>query len=475
MKIKFVLVPIAVLMMIAGCQKESSQPNIIFLFADDQSFNTVHAHGNREIITPNIDRLAEQGTSFTHAYNMGAWGGAVCVASRAMMNTGRFVWRAQPLTGNLDSLAAEGRMWSQIMHNAGYETYFTGKWHVNVDPEKIFDNVLHTRPGMPKTVKEAYNRPHEGEEDVWSPFDTSVGGFWKDGKHWSEVLGDDAVGYISQAAGKENPFFMYLAFNAPHDPRQSPEEFVNMYPTENISMPESYMPEYPYMEEIGCGPKLRDEKLAPFPRTEYSVKIHRQEYYAIITHMDQQIGRILDALEKSGKADNTYIFFSADHGLAVGHHGLMGKQNMYDHSIRPPMIVVGPDIKKNKKLDMDVYLQDIMATSIDLAGVEIPDYVEFNSMLPYLNGEKTESVYDEIYGCYKDLQRMIRVDGFKLIAYPEAGKLRLYDMENDPLEMNDLAGEPGRKEQIHTLFAELVKLGQTMDDKLDLASFFPEL
>jgi len=365
-------------------------------------------------------------------------------------------------------------MWSQLMHRAGYETYFTGKWHIKIEPEKIWDNVGHERPGMPKTVKESYDRPHEGEEDDWSPFDTSVGGFWEGGKHWSEVVADDAVDFLQQAGEMEDPFFMYLAFNAPHDPRQSPEEFVNMYPAGDIKVPESFMPLYPYAEEIGCGPGLRDARLAPFPRTEYAVKVNRQEYYAIITHMDQQIGRILEALEKTGKADNTYIFFSADHGLSVGYHGLIGKQNMYDHSVRPPMIVVGPDVEEDKKLDMDVYLQDIMATSIELAGVEIPEYVEFSSLMPLLKGEQTESSYDQIYGCYKDLQRMIRVDGFKLIAYPYAGKLRLFDLENDPLEMNDLADDPGRKELVSNLFAELEKLGESMDDTLNLASFFPE-
>ena len=114
---------------------------------------------------------------------------------------------------------------------------------------------------------------------------------------------------------------MYVAFNAPHDPRQSPKEYVDMYALERMKVPESFLPEYPYKEDIGAGKNLRDERLAPFPRTEYSVKVNRQEYYALITHMDAQIGLILDGLEKSGNADNTWIFFSADHGL-------MGKQNL---------------------------------------------------------------------------------------------------------------------------------------------------
>ena len=227
------------------------------------------------------------------------------------------------------------------------------------------------------------------------------------------------------------------------------------------------------MEEIGAGERLRDERLAPFPQTEYAVKVHRQEYYAIISHMDEQIGRILEALEKSGKADNTYLFFTADHGLAVGNHGLIGKQNMYDHSIRPPLIVIGPDVPAGSRLDMDVYLQDIMPSTIELSGQDIPGYVEFKSLMPFIKGGQGSS-YDAIYGCYRDQQRMIRKEQYKLMVYPYAGRVRLYDMANDPLEMNDLSEDPGRAELVADLFMQLEEMGRAMDDTLDIGSFFPE-
>ncbi len=452
--------------------QNTDKPNILFIFADDQSYATVNALGNHEIITPNLDKLVNAGTTFTHAYNMGAWGGAVSVASRAMLVTGRFVWRAYDYENHQQDLVDRGEMWGQLMQKAGYETYMTGKWHVKTSAEKLFNHVIHVRPGMPGTVPEAYNRPLSANDSSWTPWNKDFGGYWKGGKHWSEVLGDDAVAFIDSAKNSENPFFMYLAFNAPHDPRQSPKEYVDMYPPENISLPESFAPEYPYKDSIGCGPSLRDEALAPFPRTEYAVKVHRQEYYAIISHMDAQIGRILDALEKSGKADNTYIFFTADHGLAVGNHGLMGKQNMYDHSMRVPLFVIGPDVPKNKKIDVDVYLQDIMASTLDLAGMEKPEYVEFNSLLPFVRGEKSESFYPAIYGCYMELQRMIRADGFKLIVYPRIKTMRLYDLSNDPFELNDLADNKDFNEVKMKLYNQLVQLQKEMDDPLDLQAVF---
>lgn len=454
---------------------DNKKPNIVFIFADDQSFNMVHALGNTELITPNLDKLVNEGATFTHSFNMGAWNGAVCLASRAMINTGRSVWRAQNAVSKPNKLIQEGSTWSQLMEQAGYDTYMTGKWHVSVPADSIFKVTNHVRRGMPNQVPEGYNRPLNENDNTWKPWDKKNNGYWKGGKHWSEIVADDAENFISQSNNSEDPFFMYLAFNAPHDPRQSPKEYVDMYPLENVAVPESFLPEYPYKEEMGAGKELRDEKLAPFPRTEYSVKVNRQEYNAITTHMDFQIGRILEALKKTGKLDNTYIFFTADHGLSVGSHGLIGKQNMYDHSIRVPLMVIGPDIPKNSKVDADVYLQDIMASAIDLAQVEKPDYVEFNSLMELARGKQKESAYSEIYGSYTKRQRMIRQDGFKLIVYPKAKVMRLFDLIADPLEMNDIASLDENKEKVKSLFGKLVTLQENMGDQLDLTKVFGEL
>ncbi len=450
--------------------KRQGKPNVLFIFADDQCFETLRSLGNDEIHTPNLDRLVKRGVTFTHAYNQGAWHGAVCVASRTMLNTGRFLWRARAIEPNLKEETRAGRFWSQYMKQAGYETYMSGKWHVKgIKPEDIFDHVRDVRPGMPNQTEEGYNRPIEGQPDSWKPWDKKFGGYWKGGKHWSEVLGDHAEDFLEIASKSENPFFMYLAFNAPHDPRQSPKEYVDKYPLEKVSVPENFLPEYPYKDSIGCGAKLRDEKLAPFPRTKYAVKVNRQEYYAIITHMDTQVGRILDALEKTGKADNTYIFFTADHGLAVGHHGLIGKQNMYDHSVRVPLMAVGPGIPRDKRIASPVYLQDIMATSLDLAGIDKPGHVQFKSLMPLIKG-RTKSNYDAIYGGYIDLQRMISAGGYKMIYYPRINKTLLYNLKTDPLEMKNIADDPANARVIRRLTRRLKKLQKEVGDKLDLDS-----
>lgn len=442
------------------------KPNFLFILADDQCFETIAALGNDEIETPNLDRLVRNGVTFTHAYNQGGWHGALCVASRTMFNTGRFLWNAYGVEKGLSEEAEAGRMWSPMLQKVGYETYMTGKWHVKTNAKKLFDHVVDVRSGMPGATKEGYNRPVEGKEDVWSPSDKKFGGFWKGGKHWSEVLADDAEGYLAQAARKDNPFFMYLAFNAPHDPRQSPQEYVDKYPLGSVKIPENFLPEYPDKDAIGCSAGLRDEKLAPFPRTEYSVKVNRQEYYAIVTHMDAQVGRILEALEKTGKADNTYIFFTADHGLAVGHHGLIGKQNMYDHSVRAPLMVCGPGVAKNKRLDTPVYIQDIMPSTLELAGIKKPDHVQFKSLIPLISGKK-KSHYDAVYGTYEpNSQRMVTEGDYKLIMYPKIKKIKLFSLKADPLEMNNLAGDKKYARTIAKLFKAFVGLQKETGDAL---------
>lgn len=505
MRVKIVV--LFLILISTSCKKtkletiNKNKPNIVFIFTDDQTYSSVNALGNKEIFTPAMDQLVKEGTTFTHAYNMGSWSGAVCAASRAMLNTGRFVWRANDFRQNWvkKDTASYNQSWGKLMEAEGYDTYLTGKWHVDAPADALFQNTVHIRPGMPKDawdhfkmvakfdslskvkggksadiVPNGYNRPQHENDHSWSPTDTSKGGYWQGGAHWSEVLRDDAIGFINVAKTKNKPFFMYLAFNAPHDPRQAPQEYQDMYSLENISVPKSYLPEYPFRHDIANGDNLRDEALAPFPRTEFAIKTHIKEYYASITHVDAQIGAIIKALQESGKMDNTYIFFTADHGLAMGRHGLIGKQNLFDHSMRPPMVIIGPDIPKDRRTDADVYLQDIMATTLDIAGAEKPTYIEFNSFLDIAKGETKKSKYESIYGAYLNVQRMIRKDGFKLLVYPEINKVLLFNMNEDPEEMNDLAGDISNKEKINTMFNELLVLQKEMDDPLNISGVYNE-
>ena len=445
-----------------------AKPNILYIFADDLAYNAIGTYGNSEVDTPHLDRLASNGMLFTHTYNQGGYHGAVCVASRSMLVTGRYVWNVQKEEKQIRTeLQPQKQLWPQLLESAGYDTYFTGKWHIQADVNKVFKVARNVRGGMPNQTPEGYDRPYEGQPDPWSPSDPKFEGFWKGGKHWSEVVRDDALDYLSMAKDSANPFFMYVAFNAPHDPRQAPRSYVDRYPIDKLSLPQPFLKEYPYKDDIGCSAKLRDEKLAPFPRTPYAVKVNRQEYYAIITHMDDQIGLILEGLEKSGKANNTYIVFTADHGLGCGHHGLLGKQNMYDHSVRVPFMVAGPRIPVNKRSSIPIYLQDIMPTSLEWAGVAIPERVQFQSLNPILNGDTDRGRF-AIYGAYVNKQRMVTMGGHKMIVYPAIDKTLLFNLRNDALEVHNLADDPSQKWRLEEMKRALKSLQKETGDSLDL-------
>ncbi|MDB4297761.1 sulfatase-like hydrolase/transferase [Flavobacteriaceae bacterium] len=466
---------------------QEKQPNILFLFVDDLAYDCVASHGNKQVKTPNIDRLTKQSTHFTHAYNAGSWSGAVCLASRTQMMSGQKIWHAAALSMGiknntnpavlaaapnakkvkLQQLAEAKLFWPQILEKEGYETYYAGKWHVGGESmaKATWNHTKNIRSGMPKQLKSRYNRTFvKGEKSSWSPTDKANGGYWQGGQHWSEVLRDDAFEFLDSSKKSDKPFLMTIAFNAPHDPKQAPQEFQDMYPYDNIEVPENFLPEYPH--DNGAI-KIRDERLAPFPRTPYSIQVNRSEYYALITHLDLQIGKVLNRLEETGQADNTYIFFTADHGLAVGHHGLTGKQNMYDHSVRVPWLISGPGIPKGKKVDTPIYLQDVMATSIDVAGIKKPTHVEFNSVLPLIKGD-TKNANKAVYSSYYNHQRMVRTDEFKYIIYPLIGVELLYNIKKDPLEIKDLASDKSCSKDLKIMRSLLASKMKEFSDPLDL-------
>ena len=499
-----------------SCKSESEKPNFIFIYTDDQRFDTVGLIGDNQLITPNLDKLVTNGAVFSNTYNMGAWHGAICVASRSMIISGKSVWRAKealnsPTNVQINSqISSENQSilisetWPQILKKNGYKTYMSGKWHVQLPVEKVFDVVVNKRPGMPddnrglfgkqlqvwkeesgdiskldKYMPVGYGRPINENDNSWESSDTLQGGFWEGGKHWSEVLADDAINLIDDSKKIDDPFFMYLAFNAPHDPRQAPERFLEMYPIDQIKLPSNYSSQHPYWKEIGNEPGVRDEGLAPYPRSEFAVKKHIQEYYAVISHLDEQVGKIVSHLESQKMLDNTYIIFTSDHGLAVGQHGLIGKQSLYDHSIRVPMIINGPNIKKGSVYNQDIYLQDIVPTTLDLANISIPNYVDFKSFYNLILNKDSNKTHDAIYGTYGccpgnyfDFQRMIRKDNFKLMLFPKNKRIELYDLNQDPYEINNLAENSKYKPKVKDLYKELTILQKEMGDTLNLDMYF---
>ena len=449
----------------------SGRPNFLFLIADDLTFRSIQSRNNAEVHTPNLDRLAANGCHFTHAFHQGSWSPAVCVPSRTMLNTGLSAFRAE-------KQADQVQTWGQTLGAAGYDTYLCGKWHLDpVILGRSFKEVGLVAPGMLESTPEggaAYNRPSPG--NTWRPDDETQRGHWLHTRLWKGeaqdriehsdvVYTDTAVDYLTNhLPHRTAPLFMYVGFNAPHDPRQSPREYLDRYPQEKIAIPPNFLPEHPFDQGDA---RIRDEMLAPFPRTREAVQLHRREYYSLITHMDAHIGKILDALEQSGRAKNTYVILTADHGLAVGEHGLMGKQNMYDCSTRMPLLIAGPGIAPGRKVDHLVYQHSVFATTCELAGVAVPSTVEFPSLVPLLRGE-SPPLHDAVFCYYMGFQRSVRTGRHKLIVYPKINRVQIFDVANDPWEMHDCVDDPAFADVKRTLMARLRKYQQELGDTLDL-------
>jgi choline-sulfatase len=228
-------------------------------------------------------------------------------------------------------------------------------------------------------------------------------------------------------------------------------------------VPPNFLPKHPFPIETGFDG--RDEILAPYPRTPDVVRVHLQEYYAIITHLDAEIGRVLDALDTSGRAANTVVIFTSDQGLAVGQHGLMGKQNLYDHSLRMPFIIAGPGIPKGRRNEALFNMQSLFATTCQMANVPLPDTVQFPSIVPLITGAKKE-MHDTLYAAFLNRQRAIRTRQWKLIRTPHAGEVQLFDLRRDSWEMRNLASDPKHAATIAMLDAKLRALMREMKDPL---------
>ncbi len=458
----------------AAVAQTADRPNIVILVADDLQPDGVAALGNRRLNTPHLDRLVGRGTAFTNCYNQGGWHGAICISSRAMMLTGRHLW-------SCGGGGCEGRpLWPEAFRAAGYAAFGVGKWHNGPDTfRRSFEFEGETGPGMLHSTPKngpAYNRPVAANEvDAWAPDDESLGGHWMkrpDGRivHSSTAWIDQAIDFIDGHldGDDERPFLAYVAFHAPHDPRQAPAPFLARHSPDDCDPPPNFVAVHPFDQGDS---KVRDEQLAPFPRTEAAARLHQREYFAIIDHLDAQIGRLLDHLDARGVTDETIVVFVGDHGLAVGQHGLLGKQNLYEHSTKTPMVFAGPGVPRGRRADELVYLHSTWATVADLAGLDV-DAVHPTGQAPSLTPEmRGESTRTTIGAAYRDaLQRMIRDDRYKLIVYPTAQVVQLFDLARDPWETTNLAGRPEAAPHVRRLHAALLEWMDEVGDPLDRAA-----
>jgi arylsulfatase A-like enzyme len=431
------LVALAPAVMVLPAEAAVRKPNILFILADDHRPDGLGALGNAVVKTPNLDGLVERGTAFTHCYTMGSMHGAVCQPSRTMLLTGRSWLRIPKPRDNGDDAA---NSMPKLLSAAGYETFHVGKGGNEYTAGlKAFDTniIMDDHPSELRRVS-------------------------------SERHADAAIKFLRERK-RDKPFYLYFAPPVPHDPRVAAPEFHQLYSASRIPLPAAFMPQHPFDNGEMA---VRDEKLAPWPRTPEDTKQQIADYYACITGLDHHLGRVFAQLKEIGEWDNTIVIFAGDNGLSLGEHGLFGKQNLYEFGgMHVPCVIAGPGIPKGRSQAL-IYLMDLFPTLCEFGAAPVPAAVEGKSIVPILTGKQSK-VRDALYTAYRDCQRAVRDDRWKLIRYPLVNKTQLFDVNADPHELNNLAEKLGYADRVATMTKLLEREMQRYGDTYPLTVEHP--
>jgi arylsulfatase A-like enzyme len=394
-----------------------------------------------------------------------------------MLMTGRSLFRIGGNSG--ESIPPEHTTLPEYFKANGYRTHHIGKWHQDRESfRRSFgggDRIFGFTPGWYVQYGGHWNvAVHDFDPSGSYPADAGyLLGDDKEtkhplipglgGVHSSEMFSDAAVDFILDRPDQEDePFFLYLAYVAPHDPRQSPEAYESGYEPQRMALPANFMERHPFDNGEFA---VRDELLEAWPRRPHSIRRHLADYYACIEHLDHNIGRVLDALEQKGLKDDTIVVFASDNGLGIGSHGLMGKQNLYEHSIRVPLILAGPQIPHGQRRDQLCYLYDLFPTLCDAAGIPIPASVEGESFAGAIV-DASARTRETLYFAYRGAQRAVREQNHKLIEYAGKGGCftQLFDLGTDPCETENKASDPGYRQALDTLKHALATCRRTAGD-----------
>ena len=423
---------------------------VVFILTDDQRADFLGAAGRAGLDTPAIDALAARGTRFTRAYCQGSRSPAVCLPSRSRMLTGGSDWT----TPNWSQAQQQDDLplWPELLRDAGWRTHHVGKWHAG---RRWFDrafesgsSVLFGGMGSHWTL-EVEDRPLDGPATRRPLVDYSTREF-----------GTDAATFVHEHLTTEpdRPFLLHLCFTAPHDPRTAPGDEDVSERASRVQLPENALPVHPFDNGEMT---IRDETLLGWPRSEQDLRREIAVYEMMIEEIDAQVAGIIATLEANDALDDVLIVFASDHGLALGSHGLLGKQSLYEHSMRAPMILAGPGFEDGGVRDDFAYLHDLAPTMLAACGIEIPVSMGGRD----LHGPTGR---DHVLLRYRDLQRSWRNDRWKVIWHPRIDRRQVFDLANDPEETVDLARDPANAALVAGLRRELDAARAEAGDDVDL-------
>ncbi len=407
----------------------SHRPNFLFLFTDDQRWDAMGCAGNPIIRTPEMDRLAAEGVRFDYAFVTTP----ICAASRASAFTGMY----ERTHGNTFGTPPLAKPYIDIsyplqLRQAGYHTGFVGKFGVDVaegSQDRMFDWY---RP----LFRNPYFKTINGKE-----------------RHLTDIIADEAIRFIRDSAGRQ-PFCLSVSYNAPHaedtDPRQyiPPRECEDLY--RDVVIPAPITGSKEFFESQPLYLKQSLNRIRWYWKFDTPAKYQEmvKDYYRMVTGIDRTIGRIREALETAGVAENTVIILMGDNGYFLGERGFAGKWYMYDLSIRVPLIICDPGLTESRRgrvLDDFALNVDLSPTMLDLAGVQIPAAVQGRSLVPLVTGESVnwrEYVFCEHLFERHDIPQSegVRTHRWKYLRYRnQVNSEELYDLHVDPHETENLA------------------------------------
>lgn len=525
------LILFLILLSFSSCKEKEvvtpKRPNILFIMSDDHAYQAISAYGSQLIETPNIDRIAEEGLLFTNA----CVSNSICAPSRATILTGKHTH----INGKIDNkmpFDTTQVTFPQLFQNAGYQTAMFGKLHFGNNPKGVDDFMI--LPGQGHYINPDFITPKG---------DTTITGYVTD------IITDLTIGWLDKKRDKEKPFMMMYLHKAPHRPWwPSPEKFaefskktfpeptslfddyknrgtaaktaeMNLYSHMMYNHDSKVRPEtivemgavYPEVEEYKNGfygpygranelqkslydvvlDSINEDFKSHWPlmnekeKMQWKYQRYMQDYLGTISSVDDNVGRVLDYLDKSGLAENTIVVYTSDQGFYLGEHGWFDKRFVYDESFKTPLLIRWPHkIKPGTSNDEMVQNLDFAQTFLDAAGITAPDDMQGESLMPLLKGDTASWSREAVYYHYYEYPSVhmvkrhyaIVTKDFKLIHfYYDVDEWELYDRLRDPQEMNNVYADPAYSEVVEELHGKLKELRIKYKDSSELDQKYIEM
>lgn len=431
-----------------SCQGAGTKPNFVFFLTDDQRWDAMSCAGNEILDTPHVDRIASEGVRFENMFVTTS----LCGPSRASFLTGKYAHN-HGVRVNGGELSPDQKTFPEWLEEAGYETAFIGKWHnKDLGKGRGFDYTF----GF-----EGQGRYHDPViSENFGPHEEYEG-------HVTDILADHAIKFLEREHDK--PFCLLLWFKAPHRSWLPAQRFESVY--ENIKMPEppTFHDTYEGRPDAVKNADMKIGDFADVPDLDTFLK----NYYRTLLGVDENVGRVLETLDKLEYTKNTVVIYSGDNGFFLGEHHFFDKRLMYEPSIRIPLLVRYPRMIRPGTTDQEMVLNvDVGPTILHLAGVEVPPEMDGISMKPLLEGKSVPWRDDFLYEYYEypavhmvRKNRGIRTKRWKYIHYfEEPEEFELYDIQNDPYEVNNLYANPAYRDVVAQLRERMTELRRELRD-----------